>query len=258
MIQRPVGTKVRPVKESVIGSRIVSDFSLGDIADWTEDGVRELAYSMLLDESNKQTRIGNKPTEFRVDGSINKSIDQMQRTAELLFGDAAFDARPAMEAIEALVKEVGPRTLRWEWAVRPGPNANKIARNLNGSGPVFLTYFDVLYFFPRGATEADIALLNIAYMEGRDYDQPGKLRKSGRPVTKSGFMASIARRGRRRISALRFTVSAKVSMTRATAIGRPLGAQNRKRRKGFRGSAWDGRSVINQGVWFLSLRKSVR
>lgn len=271
-LRPPTSSKVRRTRTSVVGARQTDVFDLGDLADWTEDGVRRLAYAIAADEADRQTAKGNPPTEARVDGSLSKGVDQMRRNIEVLFG--ADNARPSMDALERLAKEEGPISVQWVWLVRDGPNAPRIRREIASGGPVMVTLSDVLYLVPRGASEADMALLNIARMEGRAFHKKGELRLTGSGPQRSGFMGVIARKARARIRPMRFHVTARVSREVAGRLNRSLGPQNRPRRPGFRVSepaqtrkqkkagikppGWGERGVFHQGVWFLSLRKSLR
>jgi len=233
------GSRIRRSKTYVVGTTRADTFDLGDVADWTEDGLRELALAVVLEENARQVRLDNPPSEVRVDGSLNKPLDRMRSNVSVQYG--AIDARPAMRKLRANVQALTPAGLgvRWEWIAPRNESGRRLERDIAAGGPVLMTLFDRLFLVPRPANrEAGVPYANIQSMSA-PWKQGGR-----------GFIGIAARSSR---SAVRpgFSVIARPSDTRARDVGRRVGRGNRISRR-------TGEPVYFAGIWFFQLRRSLR
>ncbi|MFN3261324.1 MAG: hypothetical protein ACE37J_12275 [Pikeienuella sp.] len=283
---RPQPSRIPAVRSWTVGAgaNAIETIDLGDIVDWTEDGVRAMAYAIANEEAERQDRLGNPAESVFVDGRQNKTIAQMQRTLTVVFGN---DARPAMRAFELLVAEhVTPHVgVSWRWIVGNARGRERIVRaQIQKGGPVTLKLGETLYYVPRGPNEMKIAQRNIAYIEsrgGRTIQPSAKQRArpaKRRARSRKGFMAETTQAARRS-GTIRpeFSVTVIQSFKRAriappvmlweprlaafiprrirgkdtNTIPRPLGRQDwTSRRTGF--------ASFYQGAYAFAFRRSLR
>jgi hypothetical protein len=182
--------------------------------------VRSLIRSIVREQTDQQTALGNPPALLEVDNTTNKPLAAVDKKAVVVYGVTL--ATAAMRSVElelaaAIDASTTTRsgTLRniqtsWQWLLIPHGGA---ARPVNASSPV-LTFStgDLLVLVPRQVPYSTITNRNVA-RSGRLSVAP----RAGRPVNRKlqnmGFLAAAARVVRRRVEFKQFVVAADFTRT---------------------------------------------
>lgn len=251
---RPVKSKIRRKKTFEIGTvgvRRTEVWEMDDVAQWTEDGIRELVFNGLVDETSRQISLGNPPSAFYVDGIIEKPLPQMQKKAEVLYG--ALDARPTMTLLARTAQNLWPGNVTWRWKVLYAKNPRIVTRAVNGGGPVMLAVGEKIILVPTGSDERFVAWDNILYMDGgtRDGDN---LRSKGTFLRKTGLIKKIVDSVNRKSEASGYRIIARNSFQTAESKGFITGQRNSK---SYRVPPRNTRRPVAfyQGVWFFQLAR---
>lgn len=277
-LRPPVRKIPAPVKVWTVGAGATAGaeiFDLGDVADWTEDGIRSMAFAVAQETIEEEAKFDNDPLEIRIDGSLRKPLTEMRSTVDVIFG---VDVRPSMRAFEQLVlTNVSSRVagVHWIWQVhRSRRRFRQLQEQLVSRGPVTLEYGDVLRYVPRGPGEMNIAHQNIRYIDGQGPStftrgrKKGETRvdRKGRARKRPGFIAKTSTESRRsplirgfyRVTAIQSFKRARRAApvkwfdpTKGEMTDRPLGRQSWT-------SPRTGEKAFFQGAYGFLFRRSLR
>ena len=135
------------------------------LADRTQAGVSRLLRDIAVTETEKQIKLGNPPSLIAVDGRSSRTIDNIYKKVEIIYGSvlpSALLRAAEVELIAAITKSTEVRSgnlsdiSNWEWAlIRGGKNGTR--QTITSSDKITMAYGDRVILKPRGVEYATFA-----------------------------------------------------------------------------------------------------